>query len=359
MAVDTIQAPIAELPPPIEGGAAWYGPDMAGSSEWLYELDGAELAEIEAAMRPLVRREVEIGQMRKEDFPLPRFSKRIGEVTHDLLHGRGFAVMRGLPVGEWTIREAATAYFGIGLHMGNPRSQNAMGHVLGHVRDLGRDAVNDPTARIYQTKERQTFHTDSTDVVGLLCLKTAKSGGKSALVSSMTIYNEMHRRRPDLLKVLFRPFATDRRGEVPEGKKPYFEIPVYNWYQGHLSVIFARRYIESARRFDDVPPLTDEEVEALDLFESLAEDPKLNLHLAFEPGDMQWVHNHTMLHDRTAFEDWPEPERKRHLLRLWLAVPGARPLPPIYAERYGKVDIGDRGGIIVSGTKLNAPLEPV
>ncbi len=359
MAVDTIQAPIDELPPPIEGEAAWYGPDMARSSEWLYELDGAELAEIEAAMRPLVQREVEIGQMRKEDFPLPRLSKRIQEVTRDLLHGRGFAVMRGLPVNEWTMRESATAYFGIGLHMGNPRSQNAMGHVLGHVRDLGRDAVNDPTARIYQTKERQTFHTDSTDVVGLLCLKTAKSGGKSALVSSMTIYNEMYRRRPDLLKVLFRPFATDRRGEVPEGKKPYFEIPVYNWYEGYLSVIFARRYIESARRFDDVAPLSDEEVEALDLFESLAEDPKLNLHLAFEPGDMQWVHNHTMLHDRTAFEDWPEPERKRHLLRLWLAVPGARPLPPIYAERYGKVEIGDRGGIIVPGTKLNAPLEPV
>lgn len=359
MAVDTTQAPIDELPPPIEGEAAWYGPDMARSSEWLYELDRAELAEIEAAMRPLVQREVEIGQMRKEDFPLPRLSKRIQEVTRDLLHGRGFAVMRGLPVNEWTMRESATAYFGIGLHMGNPRSQNAMGHVLGHVRDLGRDAVNDPTARIYQTKERQTFHTDSTDVVGLLCLKTAKSGGKSALVSSMTIYNEMYRRRPDLLKVLFRPFATDRRGEVPEGKKPYFEIPVYNWYEGYLSVIFARRYIESARRFDDVAPLSDEEVEALDLFESLAEDPKLNLHLAFEPGDMQWVHNHTMLHDRTAFEDWPEPERKRHLLRLWLAVPGARPLPPIYAERYGKVDIGDRGGIIVPGTKLNAPLEPV
>src|SRR5690606_29262008 len=191
MAVDTIQAPIDELPPPIEGEAAWYGPDMARSSEWLYELDRAELAEIEAAMRPLVQREVEIGQMRKEDFPLPRLSKRIQEVTRDLLHGRGFAVMRGLPVNEWTMRESATAYFGIGLHMGNPRPQHARGHVLGHVRDLGRDAVNDPPARIYQTKERQTFHTDSTDVVGLLCLKTAKSGGKSALVSSMTIYNEM------------------------------------------------------------------------------------------------------------------------------------------------------------------------
>ena len=117
-----------------------------------------------------------------------------------------------------------------------------------------------------------------------------------------------------------------------------------------------RRYIESARR-PEVPPLTVQQTEALDLFDALAEDPAVNMQMTFRPGDMQWVHNHTMLHDRTAFEDWPEPERKRHLLRLWLAPLGARPLPAIYAERFGKVEIGDRGGIIVPGASLNAPLE--
>ncbi len=173
----------------------------------------------------------------------------------------------------------------------------------------------------------------------------------------MTIYNEMYRRRPDLLRELFSPFATDRRGEVPEGKKPYTEIPVYNWHQGYLSVIYARRYIESACRFEGVPPLTQARSEALDLFDSLANDPQLILHMEFCHGDMHLLHNHTILHDRTAYEEWDEPEKKRHLVRLWLAAPGARPLPEVYADRYGKVDIGDRGGIIVPGAILNAPLE--
>jgi len=346
-----------ELPAPVTGPQAWYGPRMSASDEWIHPLSAAEVAEVEAAVRPLADGEADIARITKTEFPLPTLGPRLSSVRDEVMTGRGFALLRGLPVERWSIREAATAYYGIGAYFGNARSQNAMGHVLGHVRDLGRDAVNDQTARIYQTRERQTFHTDSCDIVALLCLKTARSGGASALVSSMTIYNEMHRRRPDLLRLLFEPFATDRRGEVPEGKKPYFEIPVYNWYEGHLSALYARRYIESARRFDDVPELTADQRAALDLFDELANDPALNLQMDFQPGDVQFVHNHTLLHDRTAYEDWDEPEKKRHLLRLWLAVPGARPLPPVYAERYGQVTIGDRGGIIVPGSRLNAPLE--
>ena len=290
---------------------------------------------------------------------MPKLGPKLVGICDEVINGRGFVLMRGLPVERWSMREAATAYFGIGCHFGNARSQNAKGHVLGHVRDLGRNAVSDPTARIYQTRERQTYHTDSCDIVGLLCLKTAKSGGASALVSSMTIYNEMLRRRPDLLALLFEPLHTDRRGEVAAGQKPWHDIPVFSWYEGYLSALYARRYIESARRFPEVPPLSPQQTEALDLFDALAEDPAINMQMTFRPGDMQWVHNHTMLHDRTGFEDWPEPERRRHLLRLWLAIPGARPLPPVYAQRFGSVEIGDRGGIVVTGTRHNAPLEAV
>jgi hypothetical protein len=354
-AVRTIEA----LPPPVEGPTVWYGPEMTKRTEWVHILSAADLAEIEAAMRPLAERQADIARIAKADFPLPTLAPKLAEICDELLNGRGFALLRGLPVERWSIREAATAYFGIGAHFGNARSQNAKGHVLGHVRDLGLNAASDPTARVYQTRERQTYHTDSCDVVGLLCLKTAKSGGASALVSSMTIYNEMRKRRPDLLPCLFQPMHTDRRGEVPAGQKPWHDIPVFNWHEGRLSALYARRYIESARRFPEVPPLTHQQTEALDLFDALAEDPAITMHMTFRPGDMQWVHNHTMLHDRTEFEDWPEPARKRHLLRLWLAVPGARPLPQIYAERFGKVDIGDRGGIIVPGAVLNAPLEAV
>jgi hypothetical protein len=295
--------------------------------------------------------------LQPQDFPLPTLGSKLrSRVDDEVLNGRGFLLLRGLPVERWSIRESATAFFGLGAHLGSARSQNGKGHVLGHVQDLGLD-VNDPNVRIYQTHERQTYHTDSCDIVGLLCLKTAKSGGLSALVSSTTIFNEMRRRRPDLLRLLFQPIATDRRGEVPEGQKPYFEIPVFNWHEGYLTAIYQRQYIDSAQRFPDAPRLTPELVEALDLFDSLANDPALNTFMEFKPGDVQLVHNHTMLHDRTGFEDWPEPERRRHLLRLWLAADRARPLPEVFAQRYGSVTIGDRGGIIVRGTRLQAPLQ--
>jgi hypothetical protein len=272
------------------------------------------------------------------------------------LNGRGFALLRGLPVERWSRLEAVIAFFGIGTHLGAARPQNAKGHALGHVKDLGLSS-RDPNTRIYQTRERQTYHTDSCDVVALLCLRPAKSGGLSSLVSSVTIFNEMRRRRPDLAEVLFEPIETDRRGEMDTGQKPFFNIPVFNWREGLLSTIYQRQYIESARRFPEVPPLTPQQVEALDLFDTLANDPALHLQMEFLPGDVQLVHNHTLLHDRTAFEDWPEPEHKRHLLRLWLAPPNARPLPPIYAERYGRITPGDRGGVTTPGMKLTAPLE--
>ncbi len=346
-----------ELPPEQTGAAAWYGPEIAKRNDWIMPLGAAEVAEIEAATKALVARDADIAVLKPQDFPLPTLGATLrSRVDDEVLNGRGFLLLRGLPVERWSMREAATAFFGLGAHMGSARSQNAKGHVLGHVQDLGLD-VNDPNVRIYQTHERQTYHTDSCDIVGLLCLKTAKSGGLSALVSSTTIFNEMRRRRPDLLKLLFQPIATDRRGEVPEGQKPFFEIPVFNWHQGYLTAIYQRQYIDSAQRFPEAPRHTPELVEALDMFDQLANDPALNTFMEFKPGDVQLVHNHTMLHDRTGFEDWPEPERRRHLLRLWLAAARARPLPEIFAQRYGQVTIGDRGGIIVHGTRLHAPLQ--
>jgi hypothetical protein len=348
-----------ELPPEQTGAAAWYGPDMSKRDDWLMPLGPTEIAEVEGAATTLARREADIAAITAADFPLPTLGPKLRtHVQDEVLGGRGFLLMRGLPVERWSMREAATAFFGLGAHLGSARSQNGKGHVLGHVQDLGLD-VGDPNVRIYQTHERQTYHTDSCDIVGLLCLKTAKSGGLSALVSSTTIFNEMRRRRPDLLKILFEPVATDRRGEVPEGKKPYFEIPVFNWHKGFLTAIYQRQYIDSAQRFADAPRLSPAHVEALDLFDSLANDPGLHLFMEFKPGDVQLVHNHTMLHDRTSFVDWPEPERRRHLLRLWLAASDARPLPETFAQRYGAVTVGDRGGIIVRGTKLHAPLAAV
>lgn len=313
-------------------------------SDWIEEFTDSEIGEVERAVQALAK--TDLAKIRAEDVPLPTLAPRLRILLDEVLNGRGFVLLKGLPVERWTMQETATAFLAIGVHLGNLRMQNAEGHLLGHVKDLGRTS-DDPNTRIYQTRERQTFHTDSCDVVGLLCLQAAKSGGLSSLVSSTTIFNEMRRSRPDLLRVLLEPIETDRRGEVPEGVKPYFTIPVFNYHDGLVSAIYQRQYIESARRFPDVAPLTPLQIEALDLFDELANDPKLNLMMELHPGDIQFVHNHTILHDRTAFEDYPEPERKRHLLRLWLAPPGARSLPDVFADRFGSIRPGERGGVAV------------
>jgi hypothetical protein len=345
--------------PPIEGPSAWFGKDLVQRPDkWIYSLSSTDLAEIAEASATVRARRLDIAAIRQVDFPLPSLGPVLQRLRDDVLNGRGFVLLRGLPVEGRAVEESALAYWGIGTYFGNARSQNAKGHVLGHVRDLGLSST-DPNVRIYQTTERQNFHTDSCDIVALLCLKTAKSGGLSSLTSSMTIYNVMAERRPDLVWRLFQAMPTDRRGEVPEGKRPWFETPIYSDHQGLLSAIYAPHYVRSSQRFPEAPRLSAEDIAALDYFDRLAEDAELRLDMEFRPGDMQFVHNHTVLHDRTAFVDWPEPERKRHLLRLWLAAPGARPLPPAYAERYGSVEIGNRGGIICKDTRLHAPLEAV
>ena len=337
------------LPPEVCDRSAWYAADV---TDWVEEISADQIEEVDAAVEEMERSGIEIERI----TPLTTFGTQLRRLLDEVLNGRGFVLIKGLPIERWTRKQAAIAFLIIGAQLGNLRMQNAAGHLLGHVRDLGRSS-DDPNTRIYQTRERQTFHTDSCDVVGLLCLQTAKSGGLSSLVSSTTIFNEMRRRRPDLLAVLMQPIETDRRGEVPEGGKPYFTIPVFSYHDGLVSTIYQRQYIESARRFPGVAPLTSLQIEALNLFDELANDPKLNLLMELQPGDIQLVHNHTILHDRTAFEDYDEPERKRHLLRLWLAPPSARPIPEVFAERFGSITPGDRGGVVVPGSKPTIPFE--
>ena len=349
---------IPDLPPRITGPSAWYGPDLAAATDWLATLNEVQAGEVEASAGGYLEAGGDIAAMTKADFPLPETMPVIADAVRECLHGRGFVVLRGLAPHADDVAMAAAKFYGIGTHMGNARSQNGKGHLLGHVCDLGL-STTDGSVRIYQTTERQNYHTDSCDIVGLMCLRGAKSGGRSGLVSSMTIYNEMLARRPDLVKLLFEPMATDRRGEITADGRTYFEIPVFNWHAGQLSALYAPHYVRSAQRLDGVPPLTEAQNEALDMLDALADDPGLHLEFALEPGDLLFVHNHTILHDRTAYEEWGDAARRRHLLRLWLAIPGARPLPDVYAQRYGSTTIGDRGGIVVAGAKLNAPLEPV
>jgi len=340
---------------PVRGPGVWYGRDLAARRDWIREFSSRELAEIQAAVR--AARDISPEKLSPASFPLPGFGPELGRILAELLEGRGFILLRGLPVERMTREEQAIAYLGMGSWLGAFRSQNAKGHLLGHVKDLGLD-IRDPRVRYYQTNRKLEYHTDSVDIVGLLCLKTAKAGGESYLASSMTVFNEMLTRRPDLVPALFEPFPTDRRGEVPEGMQPWFDIPIYHRHAGKLSCIYVRQYIESAQKlFPQARRLTAAQREAMDLIDELCNDPAIHLAMDFRPGDIQLLHNHQILHSRGDFENWPEPERHRHLLRLWVAPPEARPLPDVFAPRYGSITPGDRGGIVVKGTTFRVPLE--
>jgi len=321
----------ANLPSLQTGKTVWYGPEMESrKEEWIIQLSNSEIMELEAALEKFIARETPIALMNQAQFPLPTFGLKLKELRENLINGIGFFIIRGLPIEKYNEQEAAIIFYGIGSYIGNARSQNAMGHVLGHVRNMGVDS-KDPKVRLYQTNERQSFHTDSCDVVGLLCLQPAKEGGLSLLVSTDTIFNEIRNQRPDLLQLLLQPIATDCRGEVPEGMLPYLLIPVFSYYKNRITPFYQRQYIESAQRFEDAPRLTPKHIEALNLFDELCSSPKLHLSMMLQKGDIQFVYNHAMLHDRTGFIDWSEVEKRRHLTRLWLSVPGDRPLPEVFA----------------------------
>lgn len=341
----------------IKGPAAWRADDMARDPVWRYDLSAAEISELEGAMR--ASRDVPIIEISRSNFPLPRLGPKLLELRDRVMDGCGFVQMRGLPVRNYSKEEAARIFFGVGAVMGSLRSQNGEGHILGHVCDLAHDFHNDANLRGYRAGGPLKFHTDSVDIVALMCLKAARVGGESKLVAAATIHNEMLKLRPDLVPELYRPIHRDRRGEVPEGKDPWWIMPIFQWDGGNIFSHFSGMYIRSAERFDKVPRFTEAQLETIGLIEEIADDPANHVAVDFLEGDMQFVNNHTLLHGRADYQDWDDPAERRYLFRLWICPPNGKPLPPAYAERYGDIQIGDRGGIVCPGTEFKAPLDPI
>lgn len=336
-------APIAKAP------GLWRGQDLQKRTDWIFRFPDELLAEIEAALRGVQARKIAPPDFRKEDFPLPKFSAVLAQMLDELENGRGFFLMRGFPIERFTTTEAQSIFWGIGLHLGTAVSQNAAGHLIGHVRNMGLDVKN-ANVRAYQTTAELFFHNDMCDVLLLLMLKKAKAGGVNQIVSVTGIQNEIQRRRPDLLEELYRPFCIDRRGEKgrkDEGDLPYFAMPILSYYKGLVSARYTlRAYIESAQRYPGVPPLTKKQNDALDLFEAIANEPGMALTFEMEPGDFQLLNNYCVLHARNNVVDFDEPEKRRHLLRLWLAAPNSRELPPAFEKRFGSCKPGAlRGGV--------------
>lgn len=358
---DTILNPVerraARPMEPVVDPADWTRETLPATAGWQFELSKNEAAEIDAAVAGVRDRGLDIKDITAPDFPLPTLEPKLAAMKRQLVEGAGVVTLKGLAIDGHGMAEVAAAYWGVGIRLGQPVSQNYKGHVLGHVADLiGRDRAR-PDARAYHTSGELGFHSDSCDVIGLLCLHTAKSGGQSRIVSTVALYNEMLKRRPDLVAELVKPWYRDRREEIPPGKKPWWELPVFNFEAGFFSCFWSNYYIRSAQRFEPLPRFTDAQVAALDMMDQVAAEICVDNH--FEPGSMVFLHNHVTAHMRTEYQDWPEIERRRHLLRLWLATPGGRPLPEAVLDRYVGLKPGQRpAGIIVKGMALHAPLEP-
>jgi hypothetical protein len=253
--------------------------------------------------------------------------------TADLAEGRGFVLIRNFPIEELDAESIERAYFALGWQLGRPVSQDGQGTLLGHVRDRG-VARTSPAIRRYATNERQDFHTDGADIIGLLCLQRARSGGESRIASAAAVYNEILRRDPRAIDVLYEPMYWDRNDEQGAGESPYFALPVLSDVDGRPRFFYIGWYIRDAQRHVGVPPLTADQRNAMHLIEEIANDPAFYVEMDFHPGDVQLLNNSVILHSREAYEDEPDPARRRHLLRLWLA-----------AHEFSAVDDTLRGGI--------------
>lgn len=323
------------------GRAAWRVTDLERDRAWIRPFSDAEIDELEGALSEVRRRGLAVPDIAREDFPLPGLAAALEGVAKELEGGRGFQLMRGLPVQRYTLEETEIIYWGLSAHLGTAVIQNYKDQLVGHIQDLVPDP-NDPPSRGYLTNKPLSLHNDSTDVVGLHCFRTAKSGGQSILVSSMTLHNEILARRPDLLEVLYEPFYFDRKGEDRPGRKPYYSMAVFHRAEGYLTARYNRAFIETGHKHGDVPRLTKRQIEALDFLDAVAEQDELRLVFEFQAGDIYWINSYVTLHGRTEFEDDPEDrEQKRHLLRLWLTLHQGRPLPAAFQGMYGTTAPGE------------------
>jgi hypothetical protein len=313
----------------MRAAAAWRGAEMQPRDEWLVTFEAHHIDELRRAVAGPASSPRPIRDFGIDDFALPALAPLLERLLDDLLDGRGFVLLRGLPIATMSAREAELAFWAIGAHLGIPIPQNDAGEVLVQVRDDGLDFAN-PTVRGYQTRQRLDYHSDSSDIVGLLCRHPAKVGGVSTIVSATAVHDEVARLRPDLAALLREPWWFDRRkGDTPDN---FFQRRICAYSGDRLYTHYGRAHIESAVRGPGVPPLSDAQVEVLDLFDTLTNSPEFVLNMQFAVGDIQFLNNYLVLHARTDYEDWPEPERKRELLRLWLTVRRPLELPADFAH---------------------------
>ncbi len=311
----------------IAGPSAWNAADIAADDGWADYLTAAEIADIDSALAALKSAGLAYPAFQRVDFPLPVLAPRLAALAEELEEGRGFALLRGLPIERYSDAEIRAIYYGLGLNLGQPVGQNPAGDLLGQVMNVG--DLNDKNTRVYQTNLYLPYHTDPSDVVGLLCIRPAKIGGLSSLVAVASVYNELLAWFPEYLGLFYKQWFYAHLGEDLPSATSLFAM-----HEGKLNFRYLRQYIELGHDLRD-SPLSAVEVDALNILDSVIQQPELRVDMMLAPGDIQLANNHLVLHSRTSFEDEDDVARRRKLYRLWLKMPNARSQPPGFPGRNG------------------------
>ena len=332
------------MPQPVVSAADWHAAELEASGRWLCRPDAAAIADLKSGFARLKAGAKPMLEITREDMPLGAFAAVLADAARELEDGCGVRVIRGLPMQEYSVEDCRLLAWAIGTHLGVARPQGKASQLISDVRDAG-GTYRGGGGRGYNTNAELDFHTDGSDVVGLFCLKTARSGGLSRLASSVAIHNALLATRPELVEALYGLFPHSRQQEEAADEPPAYLAPVYGMAAGHFASRYIRNHIRSTQAMEGQPRLSALQHAALDAIQDLASTPEFCFSMWLEPGDLQLLNNHVVIHSRTHYEDFEAPEQKRHLLRLWLAVPGGRPLTEGLLAAYKSVAPGTvRGG---------------
>ena len=342
---------------PLTGPAVWRGEDIKNSTRWIRDLPASAVAELEAALAAVKRKGLEWSQIRREDFPLEGFDGLLADIAEELENGCGIMKLRGFPVDRYDEDDLRRLYFGLGTHLGMPVFQNRSGELMRAIRDEGAHVgrtygeTQDQKGGTFLSSYARTltngglrFHTDRTDVVGLLCVRQARAGGVSKLASTPAIHNAILTRRPDLLEELFHDYWRSRFGEEGTTKETAYPLPIFGLRDGKFTSHYSLTFIEAAQMAPGVPTLTDRQKEAIEVLMATAEE--LCFEMTLDPGDLQLINSHVTYHGRTPFEDDFSAGKSRLLLRIWLSMANNRPLPEGHEILWRNIEAGQlRGGI--------------
>ncbi len=325
--------------------AAWRGEELSQRADWLRRMDDSEVAECLAAASRLADGAGDGCSHAELESRMPTFTRRLQSIQFDLENRSGATLLRGFPLDQIDPAIVERLFVAAMSLIGTPVPQTADGATLFHVRDEG-FAKDDPRARGPSSRNRLTFHSDRCDVIAFLCVQDAKRGGESEVVSSVALFETIKQLRPDLLRVLMQPFWYKRHNVDPGNEHAFYKQPVFSFCEGRFASSLLRVLIDRAYAEPQAPEMSEPQREALDLVESLACQPEMHFSFRQQPGDILLLNNFVTLHRRTEFEDDDDPQRRRHLLRLWLAMPNSRPLDPAFRASYGETAAGAvRGGM--------------